>query len=63
MSRRAIVLGALAAGACIAGLALAGEIRSGLEPGATPQAFNVHNVTGQTVKGIGRDERGVLCYR
>ena len=63
MLRRTFVVGALAAGLCLSSLALAGEIKSGLKPGVTPQAFNVRNVTGQTCKGITQDSRDVLCYR
>ncbi len=63
MSKRAVVYSSLVVGLCVVGLALAEEIQSGLKPGAAPQAFNVHNVTGQKCKGITQDDRGVLCYR
>jgi hypothetical protein len=39
-----------------AGLAVAGEVKSGLEPGESPAAFNVKDVTGPS-KGTS------LCYR
>jgi hypothetical protein len=63
MKRVSVVAGPLAAGLCLLGLALAAEIKSGLQPGEVPDAFNVRNITGQNCKGITQDLRGVLCYR
>ncbi len=40
----------------VAGLAIAGEVKSGLEPGESPAAFNVKDITGPS-KGKS------LCYR
>ncbi len=63
MVKRALIASSLVAGLCLVGLAVAGEVKSGLEPGKVPAAFNVRNITGQSCKGITKDTRGVLCYR
>jgi hypothetical protein len=49
--------------ACIVGVALGDELRSGLQVGESAPPFNVRNVTGQECVGIGKDTRGSLCYR
>lgn len=61
--KRALIASSLVAGLCLIGLAVAGEVKSGLQPGAVPSAFQVRNITGQSCKGIVKDARGQLCYR
>lgn len=53
----------LAVVACLVGVALAGELKSGLQVGESAPAFNVRNVTGQSCVGAAKDGRGSLCYR
>lgn len=49
--------------ACLVGVALGGELKSGLQVGESAPAFNVRNITGQECVGSAKATAGSLCYR
>jgi hypothetical protein len=62
--RRTLALGSLLAVACMFGVAIGEEFKSGLQVGDSAGAFNVRNITGQSCAvDYAKDARGVLCYR
>lgn len=53
----------LVAAVCLVGVALAGDLKSGLQVGDGPPPFDVRNVTGTKCEEPAKDERLSLCYR
>ena len=62
--RRTLAFGSLLAVACLFGVAIGEELKSGLQVGDNATPFNVRNITGQNCAvDYAKDARGTLCYR